>query len=184
MMAPSDKELLDRLRRGDTRASGLLFERYQPGLSAYCRHILKDHDMAEDATQEVFELLASRSTVLDSVKELRPWLFRVARNCSLMMLRSARRTVPADEALEIWDGATPLELAQENDVRSLVHAALGRMNAAYQEVIVLRVFEELTYAEIAEILEEPLGTVKFRLFKARETLVRLLGPLDEERRLS
>lgn len=184
MMDPSDKDLLDRIRRGDNRASGLLFERYRRNLFAYCRQILKDEDLAKDALQEVFTLLMSRRAALDAVKVLRPWLFRVARNCCLMMLRSQRKVVPVDEAMGVWDGSTPLDLAQENDVRTMVHQALGRMNAAYREVIVLRIFEEMTYAEIAEILEEPLGTIKFRIFKAREALIHHLGPIGVERRES
>jgi RNA polymerase sigma-70 factor (ECF subfamily) len=184
MGEPSDHDLLDKIRRGERDASALIYDRYHRRLRAYCWRLLRDRNAAEDVVQDVFVLVMSHRSTLEKVESLRPWLYRVARNRCLHILNAQRNSRRTNDFECVWEETTPLDLAVQNDHQELVREAVGRLKAIYREVIVLREFEGMTYAEIAQVLEEPMSTVKFRLYKAREALVQLLRPREEEKRRS
>ncbi len=183
MEVPADTEMLNRIQRGDKDAIALLFDRYQRPLCRYASQLLKDRIAAEDAVDDVFTMILSQPSVAQNVRSLRSWLFRVVRNRCLAFSRADRHNRAIGGMNEVWDATTPLDILAETDLQSLVRDAVGRLKEAYRDVVILREFEGMTYSEIAEVLEEPLSTVKFRLFKAREALVGLLGPLHRERSL-
>jgi len=143
------------------------------------RWLLRDEPAAEDAVQEA-SIRAFR--YIDSLRgdDARPWLLGIVRNTCFTMLERRRNTpdmVEFDE--EEFDAALhsagrsapdPAALLQQQDTRKHVDAALRALSPVLREVIVLREFEDLEYAEIAKIVAVPIGTVMSRLSRAREKL--------------
>jgi len=177
----SDQELLSLIRTGDKGAFAELYMRYSRALFAFCSRLLGDTQAAEDAVHETFMKLSSGSAAIAEPAALKSWLFAVARNESLMTLRH-RPAGGNDDAESVWADETPLSLAEKEDVRSFVRAALSCLKMEYREVLLLREFEGLSYGEIASVTGDSASSVKSRLFKARRALAdRLAGVWNEER---
>lgn len=179
MSAISDDELLFRLRDSEPAAITLLFERYHRRLRSYCAWILADSTLAEDIVQNLFASLSSRELSVEKVESLRPWLFRVVRNQCMKALGARKREALSLDADGIWDVENPFDILVKKETELAVREAVAQLKVIYREVIVLREFEEMSYSQIAETVGEPLSTVKFRIFKAREILVRLLRAIEQ-----
>lgn len=149
------------------------------------RWLLRNEQAAEDAVQEA-SMRALR--YLDSLRgdDARPWLLGIVRNTCFTMLarlRSSPEMVDFDDAeFEAAVGAAesihsdPVAQLQQQRTRVLVDAAVQALAPALREVIVLREFEDLEYAQIAKIVGVPIGTVMSRLSRAREKLRQVLSP--------
>lgn len=175
-----DRQLLQRLRDGDTRALAHLYERYRRRLYGYCARLLADPSQAEDAVQETFLKLRSRGDGIAEAGALRPWLYRVARNEALGMIRR-RAAGEAVDADAVWDEETPQSALERKDTADVVRAVLTGLKHEYRDVILLREFEGLSYAEIAAVTGDSEGSVKSRLFKARKAMAKKLAPWWKER---
>lgn len=182
MSALSDDDLLVGLRSGEPAAISLLFERYRRRLYSYCAWILADTVLAEDVVQNLFATLSSRELSLEKVVSLRPWLFRVARNKCMKELQLRKRGHLSLDANGIWDEENPFDILVKKETGQAIREAVSHLQTIYREAIILREFEEMSYSQIAETVGVPLSTVKFRIFKARDTLIRLLRAVGEERR--
>ena len=142
-------------------------------------------EQAEDIAQETFLRLAANPSPARGAEGLRRWLFVVARNLCLSALRADTRhpSVPLAAVSESHaTEATPAEAGQRNERHALVREAVLALPPAMREIVVLREYEGLAYAEIAAVLGCSTGTVKSRLARARATLGRRLAPLLEEER--
>ena len=146
------------------------------------RWVLRDESAAEDAVQEA-SIRAFRYIHSLRGDDARPWLLRIVRNTCFTMLERRRETPEPIEfddaegfeaALGAADHADPAVLLERRNVRDLVDAAIRTLSPALREVIVLREFEDLEYAEIAKIIAVPIGTVMSRLSRAREKLKSVL----------
>lgn len=185
-----EKELLDRLRRGDADAFESLVRETTPRLLAVTRRLLRSEEDAQDAVQEAF-LSAFRSLErFQGDALLSTWLHRIAVNAALMRLRSRRRK--PEESLEdllprfLEDGhheKTPapwrenLDVALESrELRAQIREAIDGLPDAYRNILMLRDIEELDTAEVAEILGISAGAVKTRLHRARMALRTQLDP--------
>ena len=150
MHPESDEQLLERIRAGDTHAFARLYERYKGRLYAYCCRLMRNDSLAEDAVHNAFLKIHAGVHSVNSPRAFSLWMFRIARNEALMILREKKKTVEPDEDA-IWDDDTPLDiLARKEDHECITHL-LGQLSTVYREVIVLREFEQLSYAEIAEV---------------------------------
>ena len=177
----SDKELLSLIQSGDRGAFTELYKRYRRALYAFCARLLGDTQAAEDAVHETFMKLSTESSSIAQPAALKSWLFTVARNEALMTIRG-RRDGARGDAESVWDDETPQSLAEKADVGRFVQGALSRLKVEYREVILLREFEGLSYAEIASVTGDSASSVKSRLFKARRALAgKLEGVWNEER---
>jgi RNA polymerase sigma-70 factor (ECF subfamily) len=177
----SNEELLPLIQSGDKRAFAEIYSRYRRPLFAFCTRLLADMPGAEDAVHETFLKLSAGSASIAQASALKSWLFTVARNEALMSLRRSRGSGNVDPE-SVWADETPLSLAEKEDVRSFVQAALVCLKFEYREVILLREFEGLSYGEIASVTGDSASSVKSRLFKARKALAeKLAGLWNEER---
>jgi RNA polymerase sigma-70 factor (ECF subfamily) len=177
VQVPTDELLLEEVRKGNTEAFAALYRRYRAPLFAFCSRLTGNREHAEDAVHESFLALSRSADSIRSPGAFRTWLFRVARNESLMILRQNKRTVPLPEE-EIgspWEQETPLTLLEARDGAARIEYALLRLKPEYREVLLLREFEDLSYAEIAEITGSTGSAVKARIFKARKALAERLG---------
>jgi RNA polymerase sigma-70 factor, ECF subfamily len=179
----SDGELLRRLNEGDRDAFALLYERYRQPLFSYCQRLLRDRDRAEDTVHETFMHIFEHANSLSHANAARSWIFRIAHNEALMLLRRQRRTVEPDPE-NVWETETPLSSLEEDEESTLVQRLLTSLKVEYREVLQLREYEQLSYAEIANATGDTESSVKSRIYKARRALARALAPWYQGRHTS
>ena len=188
---PTDEALVRSVLSGDRDRFELLVERYQTRLVNYLYRMVRNLEEAHDLTQEVFIRVYQALDRYDSQYRYSTWLFRVAQNAAIDVIRKRRiQLVPltrrADEGgeamvdLELPDGQpSALESLQGRELDASIRAAIDTLPWEYRELILLRHYGELAYEEIAEVKAMPLGTVKNKLFRARQMLKQhLLGARD------
>lgn len=158
-----------RCQRGEPAALAELVRTWERRLFFYVRRMLADEEEAWQVLQEVWVAVLSRIDRLREPGSLPQWLYAIARNTLMSHLRGryAERERTAEEGPEPVDEDEPL--ARYADVER-VYAGLARLPLVDREVLTLCFLEDLTIAEIAEVLAIPPGTVKSRLFKARRAL--------------
>lgn len=168
--------LVERLRRGDNGAFRQLVLKYQRPLYNAAYRVLGREEDARDITQVVFLRIAERLEGYDARYKFFSWVYRIALNESLNLLRRAGREEPLEEGADERDGegADPESQAARAQIAREVQKALMRMRFTDRAVLTLRHFSECSYEEIAEILELKVETVKSRLFEARGRLRLLL----------
>lgn len=167
----SDHDLAGAFRDGDERAFAALFERFRRPVFVFALRMLGDEDAARDLVQDVFVRIWERRAQLDRPGSFRSWLFAVARNRCLSQLRRGRGLVPLDDAPEeALVSAAAVDGPERDQDLVLLRRALAALKVEYREVLVLREYQELSYAEIAAITDSTESAVKSRLFKARRAL--------------
>lgn len=174
-MQPSNEQLVARLKAGDGEAFGELYLLYRPRVYRFALKLLRDADQAEDIAQEAFLKAQGGIQMLQESASLLSWLFTITRNEVYNQLRKTRSNgeVGIDS---VWEEETPLDGVVGAETREIVQAMIGQLRPVYREVIVLREYENLSYAEIAQVTGDTEGSVKARLFKARKALVKKLKP--------
>lgn len=174
MSAPTDRDLIQHARRGDTAAFGELVTRYQTGVFNVCYRILHQRADAEDMTQETFIRAHERLNTFDDQREFGPWIRRVAANVCLNHIESRRVTAPLDDERDADESQRPERQAEVHERSELIRSALATLPAHYRVVVELRHYQELSYDEIAAELNMPLSDVKSHLFRARKLLAEKL----------
>jgi RNA polymerase sigma-70 factor (ECF subfamily) len=170
-----DDDLARRAARGDAGALDALLRRHTTLVHAVCRRILGNPDDALDATQEALLAIATRLHTFDGRARFSTWAYRVATNAALdEARRRGRRPVPAEHLPEHPRGdaeGTESAVADRLDV----DAALARLTPEFRAAVALRDLVGMDYAEIAEVLGIPSGTVRSRISRGRAALADLLG---------
>jgi RNA polymerase sigma-70 factor, ECF subfamily len=167
-------------RDGDGPSFHAAYESFRKPLYRYCRAFAGHTEMAEDATQEAFVRLYRNMGNLRGRDSVRCWLFTVARNEMLGAFRKQKFLVPMGDR-EAEDEDTPATIVEQEESADLVRRMMNELTEEYREVLVLREYEEFSYAEIAAITSSSLAAVKSRLFHARRALAERLRPWFEER---
>jgi RNA polymerase sigma factor (sigma-70 family) len=169
-------------RAGDPRAFEALVSRHQTALYNFSLRMLASRDDAADVAQETFIQLYHNLDRLSEDEPLSPWLFRVARNRCIDIIRR-RRTVPltAPDDTEDPPGFEPVdqdplpdELVERADLQQMLQAAIAHLPTASAEVVALRYAADRSFAEIAEILGCDEGTARVRFHRAKAQLRKLL----------
>jgi RNA polymerase sigma-70 factor, ECF subfamily len=156
------------------------FDRHKDAVYRFAWRMTNSAEQAEDVTQEVFLALLQRPAGYNSaLGDLRGFLFGIARNQLRKRWRDAGRWT------ELEDGAfvIPPENFERGEIASTVAASIHALPPLQREVLVLAEYEDLSLEEIARAVDAEVGTVKSRLFRARENLRRSLAPLRTTRRL-
>ncbi|HEX8068553.1 MAG TPA: sigma-70 family RNA polymerase sigma factor [Pyrinomonadaceae bacterium] len=180
LAALADCDLVARALAGTDAGFEELVRRYQRPIVSYVYRMTGDYEAALDLTQDVF------IKVYNSLARYRPeykfstWIYRIAHNAAIDYLR---RTGPRTQELETGDGyerpipsglMTPEQESERKERRAEIEDVVRALPPAYRELIILRHGHDLSYDEIAEVTGLPLGTVKNRIFRAREAM---RGPL-------
>ena len=171
LRAAPDERLVAALRRGDEKAFEAIYDRHHRALLGFCRHMLGSHEEAEDALQRVF--VAAHRHLSDGTAHvnLKPWLYTIARNRCLSMLRARRETLALDDVRE--PSADGLALADEVELGEDLKDLLGdiaRLPDDQRAALVLAELGDLSQQEIATILDVRTDKVKALIFQAREAL--------------
>ncbi|HEY5080062.1 MAG TPA: sigma-70 family RNA polymerase sigma factor [Opitutaceae bacterium] len=170
----SDHELMLAVRDGDLDCMGELFERHHGPLFGYLSKLTGNRTSAEDISQVVFHrMLKYRHTYRDQ-GSFTAWMYHLARSCAMDHFRRASSSpVPTDpSSLEdrADEGRRADEAAASSDDHALLHRALGRLDQGDREVLLLSRLQELSFAEVAGILECSVGAARVRAHRALRTL--------------
>ena len=172
-------ELIEAFQNGDDFAFVSLYNRYKGSVYSFAVRMLLDRDAAKDAMQETFLRIYENRDRLLKTHAFRAWLFSVARNQCLNMLRQGNRRVRLDENLKARLQQPASGTLEKAEQIAIVNHFLGLLKPEYREVIVLREFQNMSYAEIAAVTKSTLAAVKSRLFKARRKLAESMLPVME-----
>jgi RNA polymerase sigma-70 factor (ECF subfamily) len=181
MKDADDLSCLNASAAGDKQALRQLYDRHYPGLFQFIRARLHDPVEATDVIQETFLAVWRQAQGYRSQASVKTWIYSIARNKAIDRQRSNRQEVTLDEAPEMPDGALQPDQVSEalSDARR-VRECIDGLSPAHQRVIRLAFYEEAEYAEIAEIEQIPVGTVKTRIFHAKKLLLVCLGRSSRE----
>ena len=167
----SDERLVALIRRGNSAAFEVMVSRYHARLLAFCRHLLGSREDAEDVLQEVFS--AAFNAILDDDRPInvRPWLYRIARNRSLNHLRRIQAIGVDSMDIHLHDhGATTADKVYEREEFRLLVGDIQSLPETQRTALVLREMDALSYEQIAEAMETTVPSVKSLLVRARVSL--------------
>jgi RNA polymerase sigma-70 factor, ECF subfamily len=185
MTPPSDSQLVQRALGGDLNAFEALYDRYSESVFRSIQAVVRDRAAAEDLLQECFvRAYRNLHRVDQTVDSLAPWLHRIALNLAYSRVSRRKPLLPGWEVMAnilASSRLAPDNLAEDAELQQAVWDAIESLDDKYRLVIVLYYLQELSLGEIAERLEVPTGTVKSRLFYARQLLRRVLY---EDRRVA
>jgi RNA polymerase sigma factor (sigma-70 family) len=167
----SDERLVSLIRRGSTAAFEVLVARYNARLLAFCRHLLGSREDAEDVLQEVFS--AAFNAILDDDRPInvRPWLYRIARNRSLNHLRRIQAVGVDSMDIHLSEhGSTTADKVHEREEFRLLVGDIQNLPETQRTALILREMDALSYEQIAEAMETTVPSVKSLLVRARVSL--------------
>lgn len=176
----SDEEVAKSVQRGDTEMFGILVDRFESKLSRYGRKFLARQEDIEDIVQDVFVSTYQNMQSFDTSQRFSPWIYRIAHNAFVNGLRRKDRApllVDFDTLIShaVYDDPAESEREQK-DMRTLIDRGMENLTPNYREVLVLHYFEEMSYKDIADVLQVPQGTVGVRLKRAKEALRAAIPP--------
>jgi RNA polymerase sigma-70 factor (ECF subfamily) len=163
-----------RVKAGDVDRMGLLFERYHRQLFGFLYHMLGRADASEDLVQNVFYRMLKYRHTFTGDGEFRTWMYHLARNVLADYVKKNRHDAHHTDVTEMADylggGSTAdAGLEQAQDV-ALLHQALAKLSPENREILVLSRFQEMKYAQIAQVLNTTEGAVKVRVHRAMNEL--------------
>ena len=177
MAFADDGDLITRFKGGDVSGFEELVRKYQDRIYNLCRYMIQDAHDAQDAAQDVFLKAHQNLKGFKPDASLYTWLYRIAVNTCLDYKKKSRPEQAEDESV-IDDltstDASPEQRYQSKEIGQAIQAALQKLPEHLRAAIVLKEIEELSYEEIAAVLDTSLGTVKSRISRAREELRELL----------
>lgn len=178
----SDEKLLTRFLSGEEEAFEALVVRYEAPLRKLAYGLVRDWGLAEDVAQDAFIRAYRKATTFRGGASVKAWLYRIAINRAYDELRRIRRKkeVPLENAvLPERERESTEAIAEASELQRKIAHALAQLRPEYRTPLVLREIEGMTYREIAEFLDWPLGTVQIRIHRGRLELRSHLADLKE-----
>ncbi|MGI0115916.1 RNA polymerase sigma factor RpoE [Zooshikella sp. RANM57] len=184
----SDQQLIDRVQRGDKRAFDMLVLKYQHKILGLVSRYVHDHQEVYDVTQEAFIKAYRAIDKFRGESAFYTWLYRIAINTAKNYLVSKGRRPPDtdvdSEEAEYFEGHNPLKDIENpenrllrDEIEKVVYKAIASLPDDLRSALTLREFDGLSYEEIAEVMQCPVGTVRSRIFRAREAVDKQVQPL-------
>ena len=184
-----DRQLVERAQRGDKRAFELLVEKYQRKLARLLSRFIRDPAEVEDVTQEAFIKAYRALPAFRGDSAFYTWLYRIGINTAKNYLMAMGRRAPTsteveadeaesfDEGEQLRDINTPESVLMSNEIAATVNATIEQLPEELRTAIQLREIEGMSYEDIARAMDCPIGTVRSRIFRAREAIAEQLRPL-------
>jgi RNA polymerase sigma-70 factor (ECF subfamily) len=196
MIAPdADAPLIERVKQGDVKAFEMLVVKYQRRIERLIGRMVRDVDLVPDIAQETFIRAYRAIPQFRGDSAFYTWLYRIAVNTAKKTLMELKRDPLVTEAArasrdeedeaprehEMSDGETPDAVLASKQIAAAVNFAIEALSEDLRQAITLREIEGLSYEEIAELMNCPIGTVRSRIFRAREAIAARLRPLLDTR---
>ena len=186
-----DQQLVERVQRGDKRAFDLLVLKYQHKILGLIVRFVRDPHEAQDVAQEAFIKAYRALANFRGDSQFYTWLYRIAINTAKNYLVSRGRRPPESdvsaEDAEFMDGdhdlkdiESPERLMLRDEIEATVHRAIAALPEDLRTALTLREFDGLSYEDIAAVMQCPVGTVRSRIFRAREAVDKALQPLLQD----
>jgi len=183
-----DQALVERVQAGDKKAFDILVLKYQHRIIKLVARFVRNGDEVQDVTQEAFIKAYRALKNFRGDSAFYTWLYRIAINTAKNYLVSANRratesAVDAQDAEQYEGGdwlreyATPEKELLAQEIKRVIHKSISELPSDLKEAVTLREMEGLSYEEIAEVMDCPIGTVRSRIFRAREAIDKQLKPL-------
>lgn len=177
----TDKQLVARVQKGDKRAFDMLVLKYQYKVHAIVSRYIKDFDEVNDVVQEAFIKAYRALAKFRGESQFYTWLYRIAVNTAKNYLVARNRRPPASDVdaadADYYEGGdrlrdidSPENLLYRDELEEVVDHAIRDLPEDLRTAVTLREFEGLSYEEIAEVMDCPVGTVRSRIFRAREAI--------------
>ena len=184
----TDRQLVERVQRGDKRAYDLLVLKYQHRIVSLVSRYLRDQDEVLDVTQEAFIKAYRALPGFRGDSAFYTWLYRIAINTAKNYLVSRSRRPPDSdidvdqgdyqgESLALSDIENPENRLEGDQLEAVVYKAIDDLPEELKVAVTLREFDGLSYEEIAGIMECPVGTIRSRIFRAREAIEKKIAGL-------
>ena len=188
----ADTELVNRTKAGDVKAFEMLVVKYQRRIERLIGRMVRDVDLVPDIAQETFIRAYRALPQFRGESAFYTWLYRIAVNTAKKALMELKRDPTVTESAlatrddddetsrvenELSDGETPDAVLASKQVAAAVNSAMLALSEDLRQAITLREIEGLSYEEIAELMDCPIGTVRSRIFRAREAIAQRLRPL-------
>lgn len=186
-----DQQLVERVQRGDKHAFDLLVSKYQRRLGRLISRFIRDPAEVEDVTQEAFIKAYRALPGFRGESAFYTWLYRIGINTAKNHILASKRRAPTSTPFDVeeaeaygdvglaHDVSTPENELMSKQVVEVVQASLLQLPENLRSALTLREIEGLSYEEIASVMNCPIGTVRSRIFRARETVAENLRPLLE-----
>jgi RNA polymerase sigma-70 factor (ECF subfamily) len=184
-----DRQLVERAQRGDKRAFELLVEKYQRKLARLLSRFIRDPAEVEDVTQEAFIKAYRALPAFRGDSAFYTWLYRIGINTAKNYLMAMGRRAPTsteveaeeaegfEEGEQLRDINTPESLLLSNEIAETVNSTIEELPEELRTAIQMREIEGMSYEDIAKAMGCPIGTVRSRIFRAREAIAERLRPL-------
>ena len=192
----TDAVLVERVRLGDVKAFEMLVVKYQRRIERLIGRMVRDVDLVPDIAQETFIRAYRAIPQFRGDSAFYTWLYRIAVNTAKKALMELKRDPLVSESRgagrdedeepsraenELTDGETPDAVLASKQIAAAVNFAVEALSEELRQAITLREIEGLSYEEIAELMNCPIGTVRSRIFRAREAIAQRLKPLLDTR---
>lgn len=197
MSEEADRLLVERAKKGEVQAFEMLVVKYQRRIERLIGRIVRDVDLVQDVAQDTFIRAYRALPQFRGESAFYTWLYRIAVNTAKKAVVDLRRDpVITESALaasrqdedetsrpehELTDAETPDAVLASREIAATVNAAIEALPDDLRQAILLREVEGLSYEEIAEVMTCPIGTVRSRIFRAREAIATRLRPLLDTR---
>ena len=184
-----DRQLVERAQRGDKQAFGLLVQKYQRKLARLLSRFIRDPSEVEDVAQEAFIKAYRALPAFRGDSAFYTWLYRIGINTAKNYLMALGRRAPTstdveveeaeglDEGDQLRDINTPESVLLSNEIAQTVNATIEKLPEELRAAIQLREIDGMSYEDIARAMDCPIGTVRSRIFRAREAIAEQLRPL-------
>jgi RNA polymerase sigma-70 factor (ECF subfamily) len=184
-----DRELVARAQRGDKQAFNLLVEKYQRKLARLLSRFIRDPAEVEDVTQEAFIKAYRALPAFRGDSAFYTWLYRIGINTAKNYLMAMGRRAPTsteveaeeaegfEEGEQLRDINTPESVLLSNEIAETVNRTIEALPEELRKAIQMREIEGMSYEDIAQAMDCPIGTVRSRIFRAREAIAEQLRPL-------
>ncbi len=169
-----DNSIIQQLRNGNKQARTKFYEQYRQKLYHYCYQLLGNRSDAEDTVHETFIKIFNGINNLQSAAAFRTWMYTIARNEALQLIRKRRPHVPLNK-LELANEQASEARMESDETAHIVQKEIDTMKPEYREIILLREYHHLSYDEIAAVTDITVSAVKTRLFRARKNLFKKLS---------
>lgn len=191
MAGDTDQQLVARVQAGDKRAFDLLVLKYQHKIAGLVSRFIKDTDEVQDVTQEAFIKAYKALGNFRGDSQFYTWLYRIAINTAKNYLVARNRRPPGTDIdvsdavhfegqTALKDNASPERNLMTEQLQDVVNSSIRQLPEDLRSALTLREFDGLSYEEIADVMNCPVGTVRSRIFRAREAIDKEIKPMLEQ----